>query len=115
MPAKLPVTVLCILTALLSACSSTTSHPTIQQKYSRKLAQLQPGMSPAEVRGLLPIRKQGASSGNNETYVLRDTTGLHQTFQEKTPGIFGIRGEELPEMRQMSFYFQDGSLTHWDK
>ncbi len=115
MRAHLPITVLCILTALLTACSSTTSHPTIQQKYSRKLAQLQPGMSPTEVRSLLPVRKQGASSGNRETYVLRDTAGLHQTFQEKTPSIFGIRAEELPEMRQMSFYFQNGKLTHWDQ
>ena len=114
MRANVLTTVLCLLTALLSACSSTTSHPTIQQKYSRKLAQLQPGMSPAEVRSLLPIRKQGATSGNNETYVLRDTAGLHQTFQDKTPSIFGIRAEELPEMRQMSFYFQNGYLTHWD-
>jgi|TARA_B110000037_G_scaffold109498_1_gene126717 hypothetical protein len=72
-------------------------------------------MSSTEVRGLLPVRKQGASSGNRETYVLRDTAGLHQTFQEKTPSIFGIRAEELPEMRQMSFYFQNGKLTHWDQ
>ena len=35
--------------------------------------------------------------------MLRDTAGLYQTFQEKTPSILGIRAEELPEMRQMSF------------
>lgn len=109
-----PIKFLCVMTALLTACTSKTSHPTIQQKYSREIAQLQPGMSPADVQGLLPVRKQGASSGNRETYVLRDTAGLHQTFEEKTPSIFGIRAEELPEMRQMSFYFQNGKLTHWD-
>ena len=115
MPATLRITLLCLLPLVLGACSTTTTHPSIQQKYSRKLAQLEPGMSPAEVRSLLPIRKQGASSGDKETYVLRDAAGLHQTFQDKTPSIFGIRAEELPEMRQMSFYFKDGSLTHWDQ
>ena len=115
MNTNFPVTALCLLAALLTSCSSTTSHPTIQQKYSKKLAQLRPGMSPAEVQSLLPIRKQGASSGNRESYVLRDTAGLYQTFQEKTPSILGIRAEELPEMRQMSFYFQNGELTHWDR
>ena len=115
MPTHFQITFLCALTVLLSACSSTTNRPTIQQKYAHKIAQLQPGMSPAEVRGILPVRKQGASSENRETYVLRDTAGLHQTFQEKTSSILGVRAEELPEMRQMSFYFQNGKLTHWDK
>ncbi|MCH2332034.1 MAG: hypothetical protein MK312_10945, partial [Roseibacillus sp.] len=69
----------------------------------------------AEVQSLLPIRKQGASSGNRESYVLRDTAGLYQTFQEKPPSILGIRAEELPEMRQMSFYFPNGELPHWDQ
>ena len=96
----------------LSSCSSSNSYPSIQEKYANKLALIHPGMSIDAVKQILPIRKKGASK-EATIYVLHDTAGTYQIFADKTTTIAGVRAEELPERRQMLFYFKNGKLDHW--
>lgn len=98
---------------LLSACSSSNTYPSMQEKYKDKLAQIHTQMTVAEVKKILPIRVHGAAKGNQAVYVLRDTAGIHQTFSDKMTSIAGIRAESMPVKRTMYFYFKHGKLTHW--
>jgi hypothetical protein len=99
---------------LLNGCSSSNTYPSIQEKYANKLALIHPGMSIDAVKQILPIRKKGASK-DATIYALYDTAGTYQIFADKTTKIAGVSAEELPERRQMLFYFKNGKLEHWGK
>jgi hypothetical protein len=96
----------------LSSCMSSHTYPSIQKQYASQLAKVHPGMRPAAIKKILPIRLQGAYPHHRKVYVLRHTAGIHQTFADKTTKIFGVRAEDLPEMRALYFYFERGRFTH---
>jgi hypothetical protein len=102
-----------IIGMLVTGCTGTTKYPSMQKKYASKLSRVHPGMTVAQLKAILPVRKYGESANGKSVYVLRDTVGKYQIFSDRSTKILGVGVESKAKTRRMFFHFQNGRLTHY--